>query len=189
MAKKPETTLDTLLEFVRESRGFDFTGYQRSSIERRVAKRMRHVGAERYDEYLDYLQLHAEEFAELFNAILINVTGFFRDPQTWEYVATQVAPQLTSARGPDAPIRVWCAGCASGEEPYTAAMLLAPWAMTRSASASRSTRPMSTRRRLSSRGMAHTTPARSRTCRTMRSSASSSAPIKDTYSARTCGDA
>ncbi len=124
-AARPETSLETLLEFVKESRGFDFTGYKRSTIERRVAKRMATVEAERYDDYLDYLELHAEEFAELFNTLLINTTGFFRDPQTWEYLATDIAPQLLATRPEETPIRVWCAGCASGEEPYTVAMVLA----------------------------------------------------------------
>src|SRR5438309_1267180 len=117
--------LDSLLEFVRESRGFDFTGYKRSSIQRRVAKRMSDVGVGSYDEYIDYLQLHGDEFAQLFNTLLINVTSFFRDPQTWEYMAEEVLPGLVAARNPDAPLRVWCPGCASGEEPYTAAMVLA----------------------------------------------------------------
>jgi two-component system, chemotaxis family, CheB/CheR fusion protein len=123
--ERPDTTLDALLEFIKETRGFDFTGYKRTTIQRRVAKRMQTVGAERYDDYLDYLELHAEEFAELFNTLLINTTGFFRDPQTWEYIATDVAPQLLASRPDDSPIRVWCAGCASGEEPYTVAMVLA----------------------------------------------------------------
>ncbi|HKO27223.1 MAG TPA: CheR family methyltransferase [Solirubrobacteraceae bacterium] len=125
IADRPDTTLEALLTFVKETRGFDLTGYKRSTIERRIAKRMATVGAERYDDYLDYLELHGEEFAELFNTLLINTTGFFRDPQTWEYVATEVAPQLLAARQNGSPIRVWCAGCASGEEPYTVAMVLA----------------------------------------------------------------
>ena len=120
-----DMTHDALLEFVKETRGFDFTGYKRSTIQRRVAKRMATVGAERYDDYVDYLELHAEEFAELFNTLLINTTGFFRDPQTWEYLAAEIAPQLLAARAPDSTLRVWCAGCASGEEPYTVAMVLA----------------------------------------------------------------
>ena len=124
-ASKADTTLEALLEFVRHTRGFDFTGYKRSTIQRRVAKRMSAVGAERYDDYVDHLALHPEEFAELFNTLLINTTDFFRDPQAWEYLATEIAPQLLAARGPDAPLRVWCAGCASGEEPYTIAMVLA----------------------------------------------------------------
>jgi two-component system, chemotaxis family, CheB/CheR fusion protein len=124
-ARSPDTTLDALLEFVKDTRGFDFTGYKRSTIQRRVAKRMTSVGAERYDDYVDYLELHAEEFAELFNTLLINTTGFFRDPQAWEFIATEIAPQLLAARAADSALRVWCAGCASGEEPYTVAMVLA----------------------------------------------------------------
>ncbi len=121
---RADRTLEALLTFVKETRGFDFTGYKRSTIQRRVAKRMSAVGAERSEDYLDYLELHGEEFAQLFNTLLINTTGFFRDPQTWEYVAEEVVPQLLFARGPENSIRVWCAGCASGEEPYTVAMVL-----------------------------------------------------------------
>jgi two-component system, chemotaxis family, CheB/CheR fusion protein len=125
MAETNDTSLDALLEFVKESRGFDFTGYKRSSLQRRVAKRMSEVSVERYDEYVDYLQLHGEEFAELFNTLLINVTSFFRDPETWEYLSTEVVPQLLAGNSPESPLRVWCAGCASGEEAYSIAMVLA----------------------------------------------------------------
>jgi two-component system CheB/CheR fusion protein len=118
-------SLESLLVFVKESRGFDFTGYKRSSIERRVAKRMSEVGAESYDDYIDYLQMHGDEFAQLFNTLLINVTGFFRDPQMWEYLAEDIVPELIAARPPDAPLRIWSAGCASGEEAYTVAMVFA----------------------------------------------------------------
>ncbi len=125
MSAGREITLDRLLDFVKETRGFDFTGYKRSSIERRIAKRMHDVGVESYEAYVDYLQLHREEYAELFNTILINVTSFFRDPQTWEYLATEVLPGMVAVRPPDSPIRVWCAGVASGEEAYSIAMVLA----------------------------------------------------------------
>jgi two-component system CheB/CheR fusion protein len=124
-ATTPVPKLDALLEFIRGSRGFDFTGYKRSSVERRVAKRMSAVGVQSYDEYLEYLQMQPGEFAELFDSLLINVTGFFRDPPTWDQLASTIAPQLVAAHPPTEPIRVWCAGCASGEEPYTVAMVLA----------------------------------------------------------------
>ena len=78
-----EVTLHDLLGFVKRTRGFDFTGYKRSTIERRVAKRMGELGLERYEDYMDHLELHADEYVTLFNTILINVTGFFRDPVTW----------------------------------------------------------------------------------------------------------
>ncbi len=125
MPEQPKATLDALLEFVKETRGFDFTGYKRSSLERRITKRMGELNVSTYDEYIDYLQLHAEEFAELFNTILINVTSFFRDPAAWSYLAEEVVPQLVSGAAADSPLRVWCAGCASGEEPYTVAMIIA----------------------------------------------------------------
>jgi two-component system CheB/CheR fusion protein len=124
MPSPKDVTIDELLEFVNRARGFDFTGYKRSSIQRRVAKRMSEVGVDRYEDYIDYLELHPEEYASLFNTILINVTGFFRDPQTWEHLATDIVPDLVSRRREDVPIRGWCAGVASGEEAYTLAMVL-----------------------------------------------------------------
>jgi two-component system CheB/CheR fusion protein len=120
----PDPGFEKLLEYVRDERGFDYTGYRRPTLIRRFQKRMQEVGADDWDAYRAYLGAHAEEFVELFNTILINVTGFFRDKEAWDLVAEQVLPRLLEERG-DAPIRVWSAGCASGEEPYTIAMLLA----------------------------------------------------------------
>jgi two-component system CheB/CheR fusion protein len=120
----PDPGFEELLEYVRDERGFDYTGYRRPTLMRRFQKRMQEVGSDDWDSYRTYLGDHSEEFAELFNTILINVTGFFRDREAWDVVAEQVLPQLLEERG-DAPIRVWSAGCASGEEPYTIAMLLA----------------------------------------------------------------
>src|SRR5438270_2799155 len=74
---------------------------------------------------MDHLERHSEEFIELFNTLLINVTGFFRDAQTWEFLASEIVPSLLEARPPDSPLRVWCAACSSGEEAYTVAMVLA----------------------------------------------------------------
>jgi two-component system CheB/CheR fusion protein len=116
---------ERLLEFVRDNRGFDYTGYRRPTLTRRFEKRMQAVGASDWAEYRTFLEGHPEEFSELFNAILINVTGFFRDSETWDLVAADVIPHLLEARDPEGTIRVWSAGCASGEEPYTISMLLA----------------------------------------------------------------
>jgi two-component system, chemotaxis family, CheB/CheR fusion protein len=120
---EPDPSFERLLAFIRDERGFDYTGYRRPTLMRRVGKRMQAVEADDWDAYRVYLSEHPEEYAELFNTILINVTGFFRDRETWDLVAADVLPQLIEDRPTDAPIRVWSAGCASGEEPYTIAML------------------------------------------------------------------
>jgi two-component system CheB/CheR fusion protein len=117
--------LELLLDYLRRSRGFDFTGYKRASLSRRIDKRMQAVGAESYLRYLDHLEVDPEEFTQLFNTILINVTGFFRDPPAWEYLSAEIMPQLVEGRLDNAPIRIWSAGCASGEEAYTLAMVIA----------------------------------------------------------------
>ncbi|RZT86732.1 two-component system CheB/CheR fusion protein [Pseudonocardia sediminis] len=116
---------EALLTHLRETRGFDFTGYKRTSLRRRIQHRMDQVGIEGFAAYVDHLEVTPDEFAALFNTILINVTGFFRDPDTWSYLRTDVLPGLLEARPADTVIRVWCAGCASGEEAYTIAILLA----------------------------------------------------------------
>lgn len=114
-----------LLEYLQANRGFDFGAYKVTGLLRRVQKRMHEVGAASYAEYLDYLEVHPHEFAPLFDAVLINVTSFFRDPPAWEYMAEHILPRIIEERAPDQPIRVWSAGCASGEEALSVAMLFA----------------------------------------------------------------
>ena len=125
MSSRPSDGLGTLIEYLKRGRGFDFAGYKPASLERRVQKRMQTLGVGEYPDYLDYLEVHPEEFEILFNTILINVTAFFRDAGTWEFLAKEVLPQLLARRKDGAPIRVWSAGCASGEEAYTLAMIFA----------------------------------------------------------------
>ena len=117
--------LDRLLVYLKENRGFDFTGYKRSSLHRRITKRIETVECIGYADYLDFLEVHPDEFAELFDTILINVTAFFRDAPAWAVLADEVLPGVIGGKREKDPIRVWCAGCASGEEAYTAAIVLA----------------------------------------------------------------
>ncbi|GAB1538018.1 PAS domain S-box protein [Scytonema sp. NUACC21] len=117
--------LENLLEYIQRNRGFDFRGYKRTTLSRRIRRRMEIVGVEKYLDYLDYLEVHPNEFIELFNTILINVTAFFREPQAWEYVAHEILPRILASKDISKPIRIWSAGCASGQETYTIAILLA----------------------------------------------------------------
>ncbi|MGW5863326.1 CheR family methyltransferase [Streptomyces sp. NPDC055239] len=117
--------LEDLLAFIRDARGFDFTGYKRSTLGRRIRKRMGDVGMQGYADYRDLLETDADEFRALFNTILINVTSMFRDPEAWALLKRDVLPELLQSVGAQGEIRVWSAGCSSGEEAYSLAMLLA----------------------------------------------------------------
>jgi two-component system CheB/CheR fusion protein len=117
--------LDTLLNYVYERRNFDFRGYKRASLGRRIYKRMSAVGVDDYQRYMDVLEANPGEFAELFDTILINVTSFLRDRDAWDALAADVLPELIRSKGPGDSLRIWSAGCASGEESYSLAVLLA----------------------------------------------------------------
>ena len=117
--------LESLLDYLRRTRGFDFTGYKRATLERRITKRLQSVGCSGYDDYLDYLEVHPDEFALLFNTVLINVTSFFRDASSWEFLKETVLPDLLKRRRRPAAVRIWSAGCATGQEAYTLAMIFA----------------------------------------------------------------
>ncbi|HUQ74961.1 MAG TPA: CheR family methyltransferase [Burkholderiales bacterium] len=125
MTELPDAKFEALLVFLHQQRGLDFTGYKRPSLLRRVLRRMQMVEVTGFDSYVDYLEVHPEEFSELLNTILINVTSFFRDPPAWDYLREEVIPRLVQANGGRHPLRVWSAGCASGEEAYTLAMAFA----------------------------------------------------------------
>jgi len=119
------TALEVLIDYIRTDRGFDFTGYKRTSLQRRFDKRLQSVGIRSYDEYRAYLADHPDEFIDLFNTILINVTGFFRDAPAWEYLRGEVVPRVVEEAGSREAIRIWSTGCASGEEAYSLAILFA----------------------------------------------------------------
>src|SRR5437868_172485 len=111
---------EKLIEYLRDSRGFDFTGYKRASLIRRVSQRCAELGIDDYRVYLDYLHVHPEEFGALFTKILINITEFFRDKHAWDYLAEKIVPRIVAKNG---DIRIWSTGTSSGEEAYSAAML------------------------------------------------------------------
>ena len=124
-SEDPTGDFEAVLSYLKEARGFDFTGYKRTSLARRVLRRMAQVDMNDYQEYTDLLQVDADEFNALFNTILINVTSFFRDPEAWEYLRNEIVPTMLAQQSPEDPIRIWSAGCASGEEAYSLAMVFA----------------------------------------------------------------
>src|SRR5215467_11522090 len=117
-------TLKDLVRQLAEERGVDLRGYKVTTLERRIRRRMQQVGANSYDEYLTYIGQRPGETAKLLDTVLINVTRFFRDVQAWDALADQVLPVLFKNRLAGTSFRVWCAGCATGEEPYSVAILL-----------------------------------------------------------------
>jgi two-component system, chemotaxis family, CheB/CheR fusion protein len=116
---------EDLLLMLKETRGFDFTGYKRSTLLRRVHRRMALLNLTVFGEYRDYLELQPDEFGLLFDSMLINVTSFFRDPLAWQALSEKILPEIIAAKNATAPIRAWSAGCATGEEAYTLAIVLA----------------------------------------------------------------
>jgi hypothetical protein len=95
-----------LLQYLHVARGFDFQGYKPATLARRVRKRMGALGIDSFEAYQEYIELHQDEFRELFNTILINVTSFFRDPKR---AATRSAPGARGAPAGRKPIpSPWC---------------------------------------------------------------------------------
>jgi chemotaxis methyl-accepting protein methylase len=118
-------TFQMLLDKIKEDRGLDFRHYHRDLLKRRVAIRLRANNIETYWEYLMLLIKNPEEYDKLFGVLCINVSEFFRDPEVWEKFAAlfeNLIRQKTQAA--DNSIRVWSAGCANGEEPYSIAIVL-----------------------------------------------------------------
>ena len=125
MMQPGDPALEALLDFLKRGRGVDFTGYKRSSLDRRLRRRLDAVGCTSFGDYLDYLEVHPDEYEQLYESLLINVTEFFRDPAAWEYLREDVLPGLLEGKSAEEPVRVWSAGCSSGQEAYTVAIVLA----------------------------------------------------------------
>lgn len=115
---------EALLNYLKHNRGRDLTGYKRSTLIRRFEYRMQSIGIDSYQNYLQYLQYHAEEHLALLHDILINFTGFFRDPDAWVYLATEIIPKIIANKYSNEPIRVWSAGCSTGQEIYSFLILM-----------------------------------------------------------------
>ncbi len=111
----------SLTEKISRERGISCQSYKAKCLKRRIAVRMRARGVHTYEDYSKILDQDAREYQELLDALTINVTKFFRNAETWN----ALRPHLTALGAGPPPLRVWSAGCASGEEPYTIAILVA----------------------------------------------------------------
>jgi chemotaxis methyl-accepting protein methylase len=117
--------LDAILVLLEARRGVHFGDYRRDVIERRVAARVEATRSRDLDGYLARLEEDAAEADALFAAIALQVTGFFREPAGLEALAAAVVGRVAPSAPPGAPLRVWVAGCATGEEAWSVAMVLA----------------------------------------------------------------
>src|SRR5277367_166591 len=116
--------LPEIVQLLRKSTIHDFTLYKSGTLERRVERRMAMAAIQSPESYLGFLRRNATELDQLSRDLLINVTGFFRDPMVFDFLAASALPVLVRDHAPDRPLRVWVAGCSSGEETYSLAMLL-----------------------------------------------------------------
>ena len=118
--------LKPILDYLMEKRGFDFSGYRPAMLARRIGKRLIATACKDFSEYLFCLQNTPAELDKLLDVITINVSRFFRDSLTFELIADRILPAIVheKIRLKDHSLRIWSAGCARGEEPYSLAILI-----------------------------------------------------------------
>ncbi|MFO8091138.1 MAG: CheR family methyltransferase [Desulfatiglandaceae bacterium] len=122
---RAENTLKKIFILLRAHTGHDFSQYKPNTVHRRIERRMAIHQIETIDGYIRYLQQTPAEVETLFRDMLIGVTNFFRDPEAFRAVREQIIPKLFTGKSPNSAIRVWSAGCSTGEEAYSLAILLA----------------------------------------------------------------
>jgi two-component system CheB/CheR fusion protein len=117
-----------ILALLRKAKGVDFTDYKANTLHRRIGRRMVLNKLESMDDYVRFLQENAAEVEALYQDILINVTSFFRNPETFVVLQERIFPHIVRHRAPDEPIRIWTLGCSTGEEAYSIAIAFAEFA-------------------------------------------------------------
>ncbi len=124
IAPAENTGLTLVFKLLRKTTGVDFTHYRQSTILRRIQRRMVVHKIDRLDEYVKHLQSNPPELKALYRDMLINVTSFFRNPRAFDALKSTVFPAILKNHPPEASIRIWTPGCASGEETYSVAIAL-----------------------------------------------------------------
>jgi two-component system CheB/CheR fusion protein len=119
-----QTALMTIFTLLKSTTGVDFSHYKPKTLDRRIQRRMVLCKIEQLADYVAYLQAHPTEVKALYEEILIHVTSFFRDPEAFELLATKVFPTIAQNKSVELPIRIWVAGCSTGEEVYSIAICL-----------------------------------------------------------------
>ncbi len=124
LSEENETDLQTIFTILKKSSGVNFANYKKGTVNRRISRRMVLNKIEKLKKYVVYLRAHPEEHQSLFNDLLINVTTFFREPNTFVVLKEKVFPEIFKQKQSNAPLRVWVPGCSTGEEVYSIASTL-----------------------------------------------------------------
>ncbi|HEX9078530.1 MAG TPA: chemotaxis protein CheB, partial [Desulfuromonadaceae bacterium] len=120
---REQSALEKITILLRAHTGHDFSPYKKSTINRRIERRMGIHQIDKIASYVRFLQQNPQELELLFKELLIGVTGFFRDPAAWEELRSEILPALLDSRSPCTTLRAWSAGCSTGEEAYSLAMV------------------------------------------------------------------
>jgi two-component system, chemotaxis family, CheB/CheR fusion protein len=118
-----DENLQRIIQVIKKNIGVDFTHYKINTVKRRIVRRMLLHRLHSLDQYLALLKDNKKEVTSLYQDLLINVTSFFRDPDTLEYLKKIIVPQILKAKAPNEPIRIWVPACSTGEEAYSIAMI------------------------------------------------------------------
>lgn len=124
LASREECDVNRILIQLRSVTGHDFSPYKKSLLARCIERRISRHDIDSLEGYARYLKEHRDEPGKLFKELLINVSHFFRDPEAFAVLKNEVLPQLLDDKPEDYLLRIWVAGCASGEEAYSIAILL-----------------------------------------------------------------
>ncbi|MEP6488919.1 ATP-binding protein [Microcoleus vaginatus GB2-A3] len=123
-ASNSKNAIATIYRLLRAATGVDFTHYKQTTLKRRMQRRMLLYKLERIEDYAEYLQNTPTEVTALYHDIFIHVTSFFRDPESFEALTSNVFPEIVKNKSSKTPIRIWVAGCSTGEEAYSLAICL-----------------------------------------------------------------
>lgn len=127
-SEEENSALQEIFDLLGSQKGHDFKHYKRSSVLRRLQRRLFVTNNRSISEYQKYLEENPVEITELFKDLLISVTNFFRDPEAFEILEKKIIPKLFEDKNSEEPIRIWIPGCATGEEAYSVAILLHEYA-------------------------------------------------------------